>query len=216
MLEKDIADIIKAYTAAQIKDASAALRKDGVDGKDGVNGQDGQNGRDGKDGKDGKDGASPDEAAIIEAVALQFERRFSELSLAWERSAQAAIAKALDKMPVPKDGADGKDGKDGLPPESLSIEQDGRLLTVRVGEKSHTIRLGHVLDAGVWDDAKAYEQGDGVTYGGSFWICQEAAPVGAAPGTGCKAWRLAVKRGRDGKDLRDSASKHDLSKGLPI
>jgi hypothetical protein len=37
-----------------------------------------------------------------------------------------------------------------------------------------------------------------VTSGGSCWHCNE--PTTTKPGEGSKAWRLMVKRGRDGKD----------------
>ena len=53
-------------------------------------------------------------------------------------------------------------------------------------------------DAGVFNQSQTYSRGDGVTFGGSFWICQEDG-VTSKPGVG-KLWRLAVKRGRDGKD----------------
>ena len=39
--------------------------------------------------------------------------------------------------------------------------------------------------------------GDGTTWGGSFWIAQ--GETGEKPDTG-KGWRLAVKKGRDGRD----------------
>ncbi len=54
------------------------------------------------------------------------------------------------------------------------------------------------------DDAGAYtttgvnlDQGDGATWDGSFWIAQKQTQD--KPGTS-DAWRLAVKKGRDGKD----------------
>jgi thiazole synthase ThiGH ThiG subunit len=60
-----------------------------------------------------------------------------------------------------------------------------------------------VLDAGVWAAGRAYAKGDAVTYGGSLWICQQASAT-ARPETaeGARAWRLAVKRGRDGRGDR--------------
>ena len=45
----------------------------------------------------------------------------------------------------------------------------------------------------------AYQRGDGVTLGGSFFIAQ--ADTTAKPGKSDE-WRLAVKRGADGRDLR--------------
>lgn len=60
------------------------------------------------------------------------------------------------------------------------------------------IRSPAVLDRGVFREVSAYERGDGVTFGGSFWIAQKDAPEGK-PGTSAD-WRLAVKKGRDGAD----------------
>jgi collagen type III alpha len=53
-----------------------------------------------------------------------------------------------------------------------------------------------VLDRGVWREG-GFKKGDGVSFGGSFFIAQE--DTADKPETS-KAWRLAVKRGRDGRD----------------
>ena len=183
--------------------------KDGADGKDGIDGKDGVDGVDGTDGIDGKDGKDAEpvsEAAIADAVAARFERRFSDLVLSWERQARDGVERAIDKMPAPKDG------KDAVPIESLEITQDERDITIKLGDVERTIRLDTILDRGVWEQRK-YEKGDAVSYGGSLWIAQQDTED--APGTS-KAWRLAVKRGRDGKDLRDSASKHDKAAGVKV
>lgn len=150
----------------------------------------------------------------IDEVAATFERRFSDLTLSWERQARETFDKAADRMPIPKDG------RDALPLEcfDLALGEDGRTVTVKmqagdiVVEKS--VRIASVIDRGVFSAEKYYEQGDGTTYGGCYWIAQKDAPIGV-PG-GSDDWRLAVKKGRDGKDLRDSASKHDPSKGVSI
>ncbi|HFO1196970.1 TPA: hypothetical protein ACHIU8_004051 [Pseudomonas aeruginosa] len=150
----------------------------------------------------------------IDEVAATFERRFSDLTLSWERQARDTFDKAADRMPVPKDG------RDALPVESfdLVLGEDGRTLTVKLQagdtlvEKS--VKVPAIIDRGVFSAEKSYEQGDGTTYGGCYWIAQKDAPEGV-PG-GSSDWRLAVKKGRDGKDLRDSASKHDPRKGVKI
>jgi hypothetical protein len=51
----------------------------------------------------------------------------------------------------------------------------------------------------VFELGRAYLPGDTVTFGGSAWVC--GAPTAARPGETEKAWTLAVKRGRDGKDF---------------
>ena len=119
-----------------------------------------------------------------------------------------ATLEAREPAPGPA-GADGKDGAPGAPGlgvSDLAVVQltdrdyavkataaDGR--TLEVGR----LRVPVLLDRGVYVDGKAYEQGDGVTHGGSFWICQRDGALGA-PDTpaGAARWRLAVKRGRDG------------------
>jgi len=56
---------------------------------------------------------------------------------------------------------------------------------------------------GVWDPERVYTVGDFVTDDGSLWHCSDAC-VGVRPGNpgSSQAWRLAVKRGRDGKSGR--------------
>ncbi|MBY9700616.1 hypothetical protein ISH39_03485 [Pseudomonas aeruginosa] len=150
----------------------------------------------------------------IDEVAATFERRFSDLTLSWERQARETFDKAADRMPIPKDG------RDALPLESfhLALGEDGRTVTVKmqagdvVVEKS--VRIASVIDRGVFSAEKSYEQGDGTTYGGCYWIAQKDAPAGV-PG-GSEDWRLAVKKGRDGKDLRDNASRRNPNDPVKI
>lgn len=150
----------------------------------------------------------------VDEVAATFERRFSDLTLSWERQARDTFDKAADRMPVPKDG------RDALALESfdMSIAEDGRTVTVKLqaGETliEKSVKIPAVIDRGVYSSEGSYEKGDGTTYGGCYWIAQKDAPEGV-PG-GSTDWRMAVKKGRDGKDLRDSASKHDPSKGVSI
>ena len=63
--------------------------------------------------------------------------------------------------------------------------------------KEFPISFPVLIDRGVYKADLQYEKGDGVTYGGSFWICQKDRP-GSKPGEDSD-WRLAVKRGRDAK-----------------
>lgn len=59
-----------------------------------------------------------------------------------------------------------------------------------------------LLERGVFKPGQTYAPGDGVTYGGSYWIALRVTD--GRPGEGNSDWRLAVKRGRDGKDGRDA------------
>ena len=159
--------------------------------------------------------ATPLPVPSVEEIAGTFERRFSDLTLSWERQARDTFEKAADRMPKPKDGRDAL----ALEDFDLALADDGRTVTVKmqagdtVIEKS--VKIAAVIDRDTFKHDRAYEKGDGVSYGGSFWIAKCDAPKGV-PGSGETDWRCAVKKGRDGKDLRDNASTVDLSKGVPI
>lgn len=99
-------------------------------------------------------------------------------------------------------GDDGKPGADGLGFDDLSVEYDGeKTVTLKFvrGEQSKEfpLVLPVVIDRGVFFEGKTYEPGDGVTWAGSFWIAQEST---TEKPDSAKGWRLAVKKGRDGKD----------------
>lgn len=167
---------------------------DGENGKDGADGKDGLNGSDGLDGKDGVDGVSPSP----DEVAKSMEGIFAKWALDFERKADDKLEKAIDRMPRPKDGRDGLEIEDF----ELSLGEDGRTITAALkrGETviEKSVKIPAILDKGVYSDAVSYEKGDGVTYAGSYWIVQKDSPEGK-PGSS-DDFRLAVKRGRDGKE----------------
>lgn len=159
--------------------------------------------------------AAPLPSPSVEEIAAAFERRFSDLSLSWDRQARDTFEKAADRMPKPKDGRDAL----ALEHFDLTLSEDGRTVTVKmqagetVVEKS--VKIAAVIDREIFKHDGAYEKGDGVSYGGSFWIAKCDDPKGV-PGSGETDWRCAVKKGRDGKDLRDNASTFDAAKGLKL
>lgn len=61
-------------------------------------------------------------------------------------------------------------------------------------------RMDQFQYRGVWDAGTVYRQSNCVSDGGSMWICM-AAQSTQRPGDG-PDWRLAVKRGKDGRDVR--------------
>ncbi|WCM86654.1 phage portal protein [Acidovorax sp. NCPPB 3576] len=84
----------------------------------------------------------------------------------------------------------------------LRIDQDGREFTVVArtssgAEVSKSIKVAALVDKGVFKAGTDYEAGDGVTWGGSYFIAQKDAPIGHPGEPGSNGWRLAVKRGRD-------------------
>ena len=72
-------------------------------------------------------------------------------------------------------------------------------LSFRRGEdvKAFTLKWPTMIYRGVFKEGTAYVAGDGVTFGGSLWIAQ--GETKDKPGTS-DAWRLSVKKGRDGRD----------------
>lgn len=170
--------------------------KDGADGKDGVGlpGEKGADGKDGRDGVDGKDGAG--------IADLMIDRDHSLVATFTD-----GRIKSLGRIVGAdgKDGRDGDNGVDGLGIDDLDFEYDGeRTFSVvfRRGEveKEFGFLLPIVLDRGVYRDGESYVKGDAVTWAGSLWIAQK--DTAGKPDAG--DWRLAVKRGRDGKDAAKS------------
>jgi integrin beta 3 len=106
----------------------------------------------------------------------------------------------------PARGKRGKPGRDGFDLTSFECQvlDDDRTIEFKFisGEHEHiaTMKWPTVLDRGVYKAGEAYEPGDGVTWGGSWWIAQQQTD--AKPDTPDSGWRLAVKRGRDGKDAK--------------
>jgi hypothetical protein len=159
--------------------------------------------------------AAPLPVPSVEEIAGTFERRFSDLTLSWERQARDTFEKAADRMPKPKDGQDAL----SLENFDMVLGDDGRTVTVKMqaGETviEKSVKIAAVIDRDIFKSDGAYEKGDGVSYGGSFWIAKCDAPKGV-PGSGETDWRCAVKKGRDGKDLRENASTFDPAKGVSL
>jgi hypothetical protein len=140
-------------------------------------------GRDGKDGRDGERGPKGD------------------------KGDQGEKGIGVDG----RDGRDGVDGigepgprgKDGLGFDDLSVEFDGERTAVVVLQrgperKEFPLTFAVPIYRGVFSPQTKYAAHDMVTYGGSVWYCKSATDQ--APGEANASWRLAVKRGRDGKD----------------
>jgi hypothetical protein len=149
-------------------------------------------------GKDGVDGKS----VTLEDVRELHESLFAKWQLDWERRAMEVNQRCLDRFEKPKDG---KDGLDGLGFDDLTPSFDGRrTFTMRWtrGEqvKEFSFKVPALIESGVWIHGKEYEQGDGVTCGGNYWIA--LTDTKARPGENNSDWRLAVRKGRDGKDAR--------------
>lgn len=154
-----------------------------------------------------KDGTS----VSLDDVKGLVESNMACWALDFERRAQDLLQRVADKMPTPKDGRDATSLED----IDLVLADDGRTVTLRflggdqVREKS--IKLATIIDRGVFKRGETYEPGDAVSWGGSLWVAQ--AGTGDAPeeSRDGKPWRLAVKKGQNGKDLRpDDAKSADV------
>lgn len=102
---------------------------------------------------------------------------------------------------VGKDGAPGQDGKDGIGFDDLDLVEDASGLSLKFikGDTVKSFPLPVVIDRGVFRDGQTYHKGSGVTWGGRYWIAQETT---SDKPDGGKSWRLAVNKGRDGKDAK--------------
>jgi len=157
-------------------------------------------------------------AAILEAVgahiASEIDRKLTDpLTRLATLEARPLARDGRDGAPgVPgpagergRDGVDGKAGVDGRDFGDLAVIHDGeRTITLLGGAGDQVREVGRIylaglpLYRGVWTDGREYHSGDRVTWGGSEWHC--TMPTQSKPGDGSKAWTLAVKRGRDGRD----------------
>jgi hypothetical protein len=80
-------------------------------------------------------------------------------------------------------------------------------------ERTHHIPA--VLERGVWKEGVQYVRGDGVSYGNQYWIAQRDPLIAEAPGTS-DAWRLAVRKGQDGKDGKGSGHNQHPRQEKPV
>lgn len=179
--------------------------KDGKDGDAGPQGLKGEKGDAGEAGRDGMEGPAGRDALQIDVVDLDPEKKYRKNTYATFRGGLLRAYKATEPI---ADGDIDKAGwqvvVNGLDEAAIELAEDSRtvgfamkMTTGQVVIKQASIPV--VLDRGVWKDA-AYEQGDGVTWDGCFWIAQRKTLEAEKPGDKSGAFRLAVKKGRDGRD----------------
>lgn len=211
-LEKAIGDLpeppempdIPAMIALSIDEAVSQLPKpqdgapgrdgaDGAPGRDGVDGLPGEKGADGQDGAPGEKGEKGEpgrDGADGIGAAGAFIDRDGNLILTLTNGETKSLGRVV--------GQDGKDGADGFSFEDMTfIWREGKSYArFERGDVVREMPIPGIYDAGAYRSGAEYTKGDGVSYSGCFWIAQE--DTAEKPGTG-KAWRLAVKKGRDGK-----------------
>jgi len=161
----------------------------------------------------GKPGRDADPAEVKRLVEETVARGLAEITPAKDGRgiAKLLISDAGELIVTLTDGdvvnAGRVKGRDGAEPEALRLVDagDGRTfvleLTTAAGSvvKSPPISWPGLVDRGIWQ-ARTYAAGDGVTYKGSYWIAGQ--DTDGRPGDPETGWRLAVKRGRDGRPER--------------
>lgn len=155
----------------------------------------GEPGQDGQDGKDGKDGVGLAGALIDKdgrLVVTLTDGALRELGQVVGRDGQ--------------DGEKGDPGRDGLTLTDFDtqLSEDGRtLMLVFESDEvkvTHELQLPVMIYRGGFKEGATYVEGDTVTFGGSLWCC--SAETTEKPVEGRDCWRLAARKGRDGKDAK--------------
>ena len=175
--------------------------KPGLPGEPGLQGPPGEAGARGDTGEKGEAGRDALEIVILSEVDP--EKSYPRGTFASHRG--GLIRAARKTLPLSTTGLDEAGWNvvvEGL--AELKVEQNNeRQLTFTAVKTSGlterlTAEFPLLIDRGVFLADATYERGDGVTSGGSFWIAQKATT--SRPGDNNSDWRLAVKKGRDGKD----------------
>ena len=108
-------------------------------------------------------------------------------------------------------GDPGKDGQDGLGFEDCDVivEDDGVYAQWKRGDRIERRKLPTTIYRDIYREGETYHPGDIVTWGGSSFIAK--GETTAKPGMNTpesRAWKLMVKRGRDGASAYDIAKKN--------
>lgn len=189
---EDVAPIIKQTVSEEV--AKIERPKDGKDG------------RDGKDGENGKDGRG---------IETTHQNEKGELVIRFTDKEERIVGNV--RGPKGQDGKDGRDGKDGLNFDDLRLEHDGERRVDFIFErgddrKKSTVIFPVVIDRGPWSDGVTYERGDSITYGGCSWVATDTTNE-RPKGGGETKWRMAVRKGRDGRDAMPASPPKKSSKG---
>lgn len=179
----------------------------GDPGERGEKGEKGEKGDPGQDGKDGRDGLDVKDLLVDEGGSLV-------AILSDGTTKNLGPCRGKDGEP----GKDGRDGADGLGFDDLTVEQTGeRTFVLRFirGDlvKEFAFDVPVMIYRGVFKEGETYKPGDTVTFGGSLWHCD--VETAEKPDSPEKHWRVAVRRGRDGKDgiLKAETPKEPLKVG---
>jgi hypothetical protein len=179
---------------------------DGKDGHDGIDGKDGADGRDGKDGIDGKDGADGRDALEVDILdTIDPQKAYPRGTVAAYRGGLIKATRRTGPIGESLSAAGWRVILRGVAQTEVVPSDDLRTLGIRLthtdGEVvEQTLRSPSLLYRGVFREGDQYDGGDAVTFGGSLWVALRATTT--KPGDGSPDWRLAVKKGRDGRDAK--------------
>lgn len=168
----------------------------GERGPAGDRGEKGQEGRDGRDGKDGRDGEDGKDALEIDVLPMIEEgKQYRRGTFATHRGGTWHARKNAvgfdDAWHCIMDGiADAEEVTDGRV-TTKTVTRSSGVVTKTVTKSAAMIYRG------LFVRGSAFEVGDTVTWGGHLWHCEQ--DTAEPPSEQSKAWRLAVKRGADGK-----------------
>jgi hypothetical protein len=163
-------------------------------------------GKNGERGEPGAPGARGREALEIRILpGIDEARSYGEGVVARWRGGVIRAEKQTDPI---VDGGDIAAAGWGVLLEGIAEETERELDDGRVIERTTVYTSGKVftrqvttaapIDRGVWREGN-FRKGDGVSYGGSWFIAKQDTAPTDKPGES-DAWRLAVKRGRNGAD----------------
>ncbi len=173
----------------------------GLDGAPGIKGEAGERGPIGEKGMDGQDGRDALELDILSSVDLSKSyppRTFAQHNGGLIRSFRTTDA--IVDGDVQKAGwsvivAGGIQSLDIVQSENLrTFTIAARMFNGEIHAKEFTLPV--VLYRSIFREGEEYEAGDSVTFGGSLYICLRDTKSKPADGSD---WRLAAKRGADGK-----------------
>lgn len=157
-------------------------------GERGESGRDGKDGRDGRNGVDGNDGRDAAQIEVLDGIVEG--RSYARGTWAtrdgglWRFSGHewSCIVRGVKEVETRQ--------VDDRSFEVRTVFSDGEERVVKMAVNS-------IVYHDVWE-AKGYAIGDCVTWDGGLWIARSEASLSDKPGES-SAWRLAVKRGRNGK-----------------
>lgn len=170
----------------------------------------GKDGANGRDGADGKSVTLDDIKGLIESQSAQWHLEF-------ERRAQDTLQRAIEKMPIPRDGKDGRDGRDGKDGKNGTNGVDGLAFDTAEGEfdiergfvvkmvgggREAEFVLPYMVHRGFWREGLGVKATQSITHDGALWIAKRDNASKPCL-ENAEDWQLAARKGRDGRDGKD-------------